>query len=525
MAHHDTTHQSNTEAPGGSRSRIPTGLVTVAIAGVFAAACSGQVGDAADAHETIDTAIGTAGVEPADRNPAAETTTASTTPSTTIPSTNTVTPTTDSGDENPDADSSTVDLVTEVASSTTNRFAEFAFAPDVAECQLDAAAFEPCTSPVFLPDVGEGAHTFTVRTSADGVNKASVEWEVLDLWDNPTSDLIAATKQPDAAEPNSWRGILRINCDFSHSSYDDPIVFPDQEGAAHLHRFYGNTAVDSTTTLTSLYSSGVSTCQGNELNLSAYWVPALLSPEPAAADGWDVVPAVVGGDDVAHEVFYYSAGVDDLSSIQPIPAGLRIIAGDQSATPDDPQDFSIVRWHCQSWEANDATNPQFSATIPECEAPDRVRMDIFFPSCWNGVDLDSEDHQSHMAYPERDTTGEVVCPDTHPVPVVRPSYHYAFGVLPDVFDPVTRASTGWRLSADSYTVDADNAGGASLHADWFNGWHPSVMEAILETCIQGSLDCHDGNLANGFRLSDVQEGVQNEPEVINNGLGSGHGLH
>lgn len=418
-------------------------------------------------------------------------------------------------------------------SSTIDRWAEFAFASSLSEmaieCRVDDSDFEACTSPIFYPDVGEGTHTFDVRAAGSTGIDSTYAWEVLDLWENPTSDLIAATKEPDPAAPNSWRGILRINCDFSHSSYDDPIVFPGDEGAAHLHRFYGNTEVDYDTTLSSLYSEGLSTCQGNELNRSAYWVPALLTPDEGSNDDWAPVPAVVGGNDEAHEVFYYSAGVDDLESIQPIPAGLRMIAGDATATPDDPQDFSIVRWHCQSWESNDATNPNFSATIPECDAPDRVRMDIFFPSCWNGVDLDSEDHTSHMAYPERDGSGDMVCPESHPVPIVRPSYHYAFGVKPDVYDPVTQASTGWRLSADSYTVDADNPGGASLHADWFNGWHPSVMEAILETCIQGALDCHDGNLANGFRLSDVFEGVQNDPDVINDGLGTmdhdGHGGH
>lgn len=418
--------------------------------------------------------------------------------------------------------SETIEVFSGPDTTTIDRFASFTFSNTAAECRLDGDSFEPCSSPLFLADVGEGAHTFEIRPAGRDAEALIISWEVLNLWDNPTADLIAATKEPDPAAPNSWRGILRINCDFSHSSYDDPIVYPGEEGAAHLHRFYGNTEVDFSTTLTSLYTEGVSTCQGNELNLSAYWVPALLTPQPTSSDGWSHVPAVVGGSDEAHEVFYYSAGVDDLESIQPIPAGLRMIAGDASATPAEPQDTSIVRWHCQSWESNDATNPRFSTTIPECDAPDRVRMDIFFPSCWNGVDLDSEDHKSHMAYPIKEESGNTVCPASHPVPIVRPSYHYAFGVKPEVFDPVTQASTGWRLSADSYVVDADNPGGASLHADWFNGWHPSVMEAILETCIQERLDCHDGNLANGFRLSDVLEGVQNDAEVVNDGLGPTH---
>lgn len=404
--------------------------------------------------------------------------------------------------------------------TTTDRFASFTFTNGPAECRVDADAFEPCTSPTFFVDVGEGTHTFEVRPAGNSaVPASSHDWEVLDLWGDPTDDLLIATRQPDPAAPNSWRGIFRINCDFSHSSYDDPIVFPGEQSAAHLHRFYGNTEVDFDTTTSSLYTQGLSTCQGGELNRSAYWVPTLLTPDLDSADGWAPVPAVVGGSDAAHEIFYYSAAVDDRDSIQPIPAGLRMIAGDATATPDEPQDTSIVRWHCQSWESHDATNPRFSATIPECSAPDRVRMDIFFPSCWNGVDLDADDHTSHMAYPEQDANGSVVCPESHPVPIVRPSYHYAFGVKPDVFDASTRASTGWRLSADAYTVDADAPGGASLHADWFNGWHPSVMEAMLETCIQGGLDCHDGNLANGFRLSDVIAGVQNDPDVVNGGLG------
>ena len=39
---------------------------------------------------------------------------------------------------------------------------------------------------------------------------------------------------------------------------------------------------------------------------------------------WQVVPRRWwANDDEAHEVFYYSAGVDDLSSIQVFPAGLN----------------------------------------------------------------------------------------------------------------------------------------------------------------------------------------------------------
>lgn len=43
---------------------------------------------------------------------------------------------------------------------------------------------------------------------------------------------------------------------------------------------------------------------------------------------------------------------------------------------------------------------------------DGVRFELMFPSCWNGVDLDSADHKSHVAYPSQVMTGD--CPTEFP---------------------------------------------------------------------------------------------------------------
>jgi len=434
-------------------------------------------------------------------------------------------------------------IFTSSANTTTLlRYAQLDFHAESAvtyHCSLDGEAATDCQPPVFIPSLAEGTHQFSVQAEDDsGTFGAAtvVSWQVDELLVTGHDDLVNVNLVPGRVADASWRGIFRINCDFSHSSYNDPIVFPGEENAAHLHRFYGNTATDHQTTVASLYTRGESSCQGNQLNLSSYWVPALLAPlynartaerevDALGDPAWQVVPAVVGADDVAHEVFYYSAGVADLTSIQPIPAGLRMIAGDSNTLPGEVQDTSVASWHCQSWVSNDASSTQLSATIPECKEPDRVRLDLFFPSCWNGVDLDSSDHRSHMAYPV--TSGganSVHCPDSHPVPVVRVSYHYAFGVKPEASDPATRTSRGWRLASDQYTVSDSTPGGLSIHGDWFNGWHPSVMEMILQDCIQGGLDCHDGNLANGYRLSGTQAGAQTEPEIFNAGMGIGSAM-
>jgi hypothetical protein len=421
--------------------------------------------------------------------------------------------------------------------TTQQSFATFEFEADGNTgftCLLNGELLSTCASPLTVMPLTLGMQNLIIRAknqeSIEGP-ETSFDWEVSTVFASGQNasihnDLIRTTMMPDAAAPNSWKGIFRINCDFAHASYNDPVVFPGEENAAHLHRFYGNTLTDHNSTNESLFTQGESTCQGNLLNLSSYWVPSIITPEydqqtlqPVLDANGDqkfvMVPAVVGNDDVAHEIFYYSAGIDDLAAIQAIPVGLRMIAGSHMSQPGQEQDTSIVRWHCQSWASDDSSNPQWSTSIPVCEAPDRVRMDIFFPSCWNGTDLDSDDHKSHMAYPVDATNGNAkVCPSTHPIALVRPSYHYAFGVKPEVYDPATRSSIGWRLSSDMYTVDEQIKGGNSLHADWVNAWHPEVMQALLDNCIKEGLDCHDGNLANGFRLNGTQPGTQAQPDII-----------
>ena len=446
-----------------------------------------------------------------------------------------------SGDSSVNDEQATADLAVTVEASpqtsTDLRYALFEFSARNAagyECALDDNAFATCSSPLFATPLDPGSHSFRVRAvdSHGGIGAAAtVSWSITEVMAGGHDDLVPTNVSPSPVAPNSWRGIFRINCDFAHSSYNDPIVFPGQADAAHLHRFYGNTEVDEQTTMASLYLEGESSCQGNLLNLSSYWVPALLAPvydqvtgerqlDDSGEPAWQVVPAVVGNDDEAHEIFYYSAGVDDLDSIQPIPPGLRMIAGDPTTGPGEAQDSAVVRWHCQTWESDDASNPLFSASIPECEEPDRVRMDIFFPSCWDGINLDSADHRSHMAYPVNDGGPDGShCPDSHPVPLMRVSYHYAFGLMPEFTHPLTRTSAGWRLASDMYTVSELQPGGLSLHGDWFNAWHPSVLEAILDNCIKAGLDCHDGNLANGLRLSGTRPGTEVEPAIVNRGMG------
>lgn len=88
--------------------------------------------------------------------------------------------------------------------------------------------------------------------------------------------LVGGTPQSDFRSnhnpANNYRigGQFRTFCQFSHLSYDDPIIFPGQPGKSHLHMFFGNTDTNANSTIKSIINTGGSTCDGGPLNRTSY---------------------------------------------------------------------------------------------------------------------------------------------------------------------------------------------------------------------------------------------------------------
>jgi hypothetical protein len=271
----------------------------------------------------------------------------------------------------------------------------------------------------------------------------------------------ATSERPSASDGT---GNFRTVCDFSHMAFDDPIIFPGQPGRSHLHAFFGNTAVTGNSTAASIANSGNSTCRGGILNRSSYWVPAIIDTR----DGTPVRPAA------SH--FYYKTAALAPSSVQVLPAGLRMIAGDaKNAAP-----TAIGGFSCQG--SNVAA--QQGSAIPNCPVGSEMYQNVIFPQCWDGVNLDSPDHKSHMAYPTNSR-----CPASHPVAVPEIAFNIVY--------PITEANSGsrWRLASDNYSSSLP--GGYSNHGDWFNGWRPDILDAFVRNCNRTALDCHSHLLGDG----------------------------
>jgi uncharacterized protein DUF1996 len=280
----------------------------------------------------------------------------------------------------------------------------------------------------------------------------------------------------------STQGSFRTTCGVSHMAHDDPIVFPGQPGATHLHVFFGNTGANAFSTAESIANEGNSTCSGGILNRTAYWVPALIDTRTAAP----IVPMDLG-------VYYKNPnGAAGQGELTPFPAGLRMIAGNSKAV--GPQSSVVTKWQCLSYGGVTVTNNMVGPSIPSCPIGSKLQNEVLFPMCWNGVDLDSPDHKSHVRYSVSN-----VCPTTHPfvLPQITLNIHYVVG--------------DWngfaRLSSDMY--DPALPSGYSAHGDWWGGWReiaesPDPQDHILSrwfmNCNVARRDCHADGLGDGESL-------------------------
>lgn len=124
----------------------------------------------------------------------------------------------------------------------------------------------------------------------------------------------------------------------------------------------------------------------------------------------------------------------------------------------------------------------------EKSANTEMAMVISFPQCWDGVNLDSPDHKSHLS-----NRSGGLCPSSHPVPIPEITFTVRWPTG-------TAGAAGWRLSSDNYQYNGSNAG-YSVHADWFNGWNESTPNAWPQNCIWGLKDCGVDRIGGGYVLN------------------------
>jgi Domain of unknown function (DUF1996)/Domain of unknown function (DUF4124) len=286
--------------------------------------------------------------------------------------------------------------------------------------------------------------------------------------------IVASNLAKDQPAAGDGDGQFRIKCDVSHMANDDPIVYPNQPGAAHHHTFFGNTSINYKSDLSNLSIAGNSTCMGGIANRSAYWVPSMID----TSSNTPLKPIFA--------LWYYKTGyIVPRQQITAPPKGLRMITGNMKSTTallgKSPEFTCFKDGDYSSWSEKN---------IPSCKKGRIIVEHITFPQCWDGINLDSPDHKSHMAEADITLSTPNKCPSSHPIAIPVISLNIQYEIT------AAEGTSNWRLSSDNYAVNGYNAG-YSVHADWVNGWDEKVMAGIVKNCLNAGKECGSHMLGDG----------------------------
>ncbi|GAA5905139.1 uncharacterized protein JCM6883_004978 [Sporobolomyces salmoneus] len=249
----------------------------------------------------------------------------------------------------------------------------------------------------------------------------------------------------------------------------DTIVSPYQI-SGHVHNILGGSNFALGTTFEELRASECASCQVKQ-DMSNYWTPHLYFQW--ANGSFSSVKTVGGG------LIYYLPRFHptDTTNVTAFPDGFRVLTGNpfKRFYDSSSDQAAAIGWNCLGAPVSATRHPY----LPPYNCPNGLRGEIRFPSCWNGVDIQSSDHFSHMAYPIGGESGP--CPSTHPVRLVTLFYEIMWSV-----DPWNAYRSQAMNTTQPFVLAQGDATGYGYHGDFFNGWDREVLQEAIDTCTSDS---------------------------------------
>ncbi|KAI9795784.1 MAG: hypothetical protein M1833_006805 [Piccolia ochrophora] len=258
----------------------------------------------------------------------------------------------------------------------------------------------------------------------------------------------------------------------------DPLM---QFGRAsqHVHAIFGGNNFGVSSSNDDLRSSSCTSCKTLQ-DKSAYWSPALYF-EHEGTKQYELVDQP-GGGDLAVYYFLRSGGKQ---TIEAFPPDFRMIAGDSmqrsysgGTGPQSSQDQrsgKALGFNCLNYNLNSpGPKPTPEDTLDRQGFPedwqrckDGIRFELVFPSCWNGQS-DSDDHRSHVAYP--DTVQDGSCPE-------------GFNKrLPTMLFESIWTTQKFIGKPGRFVIANGDPTGYGYHGDFMNGWDQGTLQQAIANC-------------------------------------------
>lgn len=267
----------------------------------------------------------------------------------------------------------------------------------------------------------------------------------------------------------------------------DPIVDPGKL-STHAHSIHGSSGFSENVDSAGLQGGDCTSCRVSQ-DKSSYWTPAMYF-EDRDTGKFELVNQVGG------MLAYYLLYGDDITAF---PDNFMMISGDtsrRSYTAGDPSqpdpDKSMwasmgqtkqsileqraIGFNCLNYDkAPEGTLyrhylPDKAYLDKNCK--DGVRIELMFPSCWNGKDTDSANHKDHVAFPDLVMTG--TCPEGFETR------------LPSLMFEVIWDTNAYKNRNGRFVMANGDPTGFGYHGDFMMGWDRDFLQQAVNTCTNPS---------------------------------------
>ncbi|KAK3372975.1 hypothetical protein B0T24DRAFT_702360 [Lasiosphaeria ovina] len=286
------------------------------------------------------------------------------------------------------------------------------------------------------------------------------------------------------------QNMLRFACSQLVVDRIDPLVNPGVRYTPHLHQIVGGNSFNLTMDIGKHDLAAQSSCTSCTFNedLSNYWTAVMFFK--AKNGTYKRVPQVGNGGPQGQlvnkgglDVYYIPSG-----KVTAFKQGFRMLAGNAANTDNSKVAKGNICHRCWT-STNDNTfvggapcSGSDTVDIPQDTKCKMIRQTIIFPACWDGKNLDSPDHKSHVTYSGSGASGGGSCPSTHPVKLPQVMYELMWNVS-SFMDKSIWPDSGPALM---YSM---NLGGAAAHGDYVFGWKGDSLQKAMDKNCNLNKDC------------------------------------
>ncbi|KAH8774363.1 hypothetical protein F5883DRAFT_640987 [Diaporthe sp. PMI_573] len=286
---------------------------------------------------------------------------------------------------------------------------------------------------------------------------------------------------------------LRFGCGTVSIQRLDPLVEPGKTPSAHVHQIVGGNAFNATMSGDIGNKGTCTTCTFSE-DFSNYWTAVMFFKHPTNGSYKrvpiienDALPAgIKGGMTVYYtQQDFYSNGNQ---KIRAFPQGFRMTVGDPKITRAGQNNGQKgLKFVCL--QTKSTRFPELD-TFPTQPCPAGIMTVHHFPSCWDGKNLDTPNHQDHMYDTQTGAFQPAgACPSSHPVRMPQVAYETLWDTAQ--FKNLWPSGTPNPFVL-SYMGKNSNLNGYGSHADYVFGWKGDALQRAMDSnCMfQG---CENGN--------------------------------